>query len=447
MKTLDFKLRHLLRNDSEDADTPVRVVIEFDGDLSAVSGLGFRPVTTIGDISTGTIPLNRLRQLGEHHDIVAVEGPSCLKDETDGNLAAIHLVLPTTGLRTMPGLGRGALIGFIDSGFDLTHPCFCDAAGQTRVVAAWDQINLNGTPGTPPDGMDYGVEYRRELINRHLSERLSLVVKNHPAAGTHGTHVAGVAAGRGAPDSDYQGVAPEAELVFVTYRNDTPIGGSAFVIDAIEYVLRQARARRKRAVVNLSQGDNLGAHDGSSLLEKAIDLYAEREGMLFVNSAGNEREGRRHARGRVARGADYYLPFEIKEVAERVVDGDIIDLWYYPQDRFAVALKDPDGLQSEFIPPDVEKFVSFGDGAAAYISSETENPGNGHNRISIIFERGTGWRPGMWELILRGSEVARGDFDAWADRPDAVTLISFASHTDDCTVTIPGTAHNIITTS
>jgi subtilisin family serine protease len=295
--------------------------------------------------------------------------------------------------------------------------------------------------------LDYGVEYRRELINRHLSERLSLVVKNHPAAGTHGTQVAGVAAGRGAPDSDYQGVAPEAELVFVTYRNDTPIGGSAFVIDAIEYVLRQARARGKRAVVNLSQGDNLGAHDGSSLLEKAIDLYAEREGLPVVNSAGNEREGRHHARGRVARGADYYLPFELKEVAERVVDGDIIDLWYYPQDRFAVALKDPDGLQSEFIPPDVEKSVSFGDGAVAYISSETENPGNGHNRISIIFERGTGWRLGRWELILRGSEVARGNFDAWADRPDAVTLISFASHTDDCTVTIPGTARNIITTS
>jgi subtilisin family serine protease len=447
MKTLDFKLRHLLRNDSEDADTPVRVVIEFDGDLSAVSGLGFRPVTTIGNISTGTIPFNRLRQLGEHRDIVAVEGPSCLKDETDGSLAAIHLVLPTTGLRTMPGLGRGALIGFIDSGFDLTHPCFCDAAGQTRVVAAWDQINLNGAPGAPPDGLDYGVEYRRELINRHLSERLSLVVKNHPEAGTHGTQVAGVAAGRGAPDSDYQGVAPEAELVFVTYRNDTPIGGSAFVIDAIEYVLRQARARRKRAVVNLSQGDNLGAHDGSSLLEKAIDLYAEREGMLFVNSAGNERGGRRHARGRVARGADYHLPFELKEVAERVVDGDIIDLWYYPEDRFAVALKDPDGLQSEFIPPDTEKSVSFGDGTSAYISSETENHGNGHNRISIIFERGAGWRLGRWELILRGSEVARGDFNAWADRPDAVTLISFESHTDDCTVTIPGTARNIITTS
>lgn len=447
MKTLDFKLRYLLQKVSDRADTPVRVVIEFKGDPAAISGLGFQPVSTIGEIATGTIPVSRLRQLEEHPDIIAVEGSSSFKDETEGNLTAIHLLLPAAKLRVIPGLGRGALVGFIDSGFDLTHPCFCDPARRTRIVAAWDQMNLGGAAGAPPEGFDYGVEYRREAIDGYLSEGQTLIVKNHPAAGRHGTQVAAVAAGSADPDSDYEGVAPEAELVFVTYRNDTPIGGSAFVIDAIGYIVKQARALRKPAVINLSQGDNLGAHDGSSLLEKAIDLYAEREGVLFVNSAGNEREGRRHARGRVVGGADYHLPFELKEEAGHVVDGDTIDLWYYPEDRFAVALRAPTGLQSEFIPPDAEKFIPFGDGAVAYISSETGNPGNGHNRINIIFEKGSGWGQGRWELILRGVEVGRGDFDAWADRPDAVTLISFEGHTDDCTVTIPGTARNIITTS
>jgi subtilisin family serine protease len=241
-------------------------------------------------------------------------------------------------------------------------------------------------------------------------------------------------------------VAPEAELVFVTYRNDTPIGGSAFVIDGIEYILEQARARRRPAVINLSQGDNLGAHDGTSLLEKAIDLYTEREGVLIVSSAGNEREGRHHARGHVTQGADYQLPFELTEGAGPVVDGDTIDLWYYPEDRFAVALRTPSGLQSEFLQPDTEQLISFRGGARAYVSSETA-AGNGHNRITIIFERGPGWGPGRGALILRGDSVRRGDFDAWADRPSAVTRISFISHTDDCTVTIPGTSRNIITVS
>src|SRR5947209_13049050 len=117
MKTLDFKLRYLLEKVTEPTDEPVRVVLEFKGDLSAVCSLGFRPVTTIGEIATGTVPLNRLKQLGGHPNIIAVEGPSSFKDETDVSLTAINLVLPTTKLRTVPGLGRGALIGFIDSGF------------------------------------------------------------------------------------------------------------------------------------------------------------------------------------------------------------------------------------------------------------------------------------------------------------------------------------------
>lgn len=447
MKTLDFKLRYLLRKISGRADTPVRVVVEFKGELSTIGGLGFRPVTTIGEIATGTIPFNRLRQLEGHPAVIAVEGSSSFKDETEGNLTAIRLLPPAAGPRVIPGLGRGALIGFIDSSFDLTHPCFRDPSGRTRIVAAWDQMNLGGASGAPPEGFDYGVEYRREAIDGYLSEGQTLVVKNHPEAGGHGTQVASVAAGSAAPGSGYEGVAPEAELVFVTYRNDTPIGGSAFVIDAIGYISKQARALRKSAVVNLSQGDNLGAHDGSSLLERAIDLYAEREGLLVVNSAGNEREGQRHARGRVAVGADYHLPFELKEKADQVVDGDTIDLWYHPEDRFAAALRAPSGAQSAFVPPDGEQFIPFGDDAVAYVSSETGNPGNGHNRINIIFEKGSGWRHGRWELILRGVEVVRGDFDAWADRPDAVTLIAFEAHTDDCTVTIPGTARNIITTS
>jgi subtilisin family serine protease len=447
MKTLDYKIRYLLRKAPELTDTPVRVVIEFRGDLSAVTSLGFRPVTTIGAISTGTIPLNRLRQLGEHPDVIAVEGSSSFKDETGDNLSAINLLPSAAEGRVIPGLGRGTLIGFIDSGFDLTHSCFCDPAGRTRIIAAWDQVNLGRTLGSPPGGFDYGVEYRRETIDRYLSERQTLVVKNHPEAGKHGTQVAGVAAGGITADARFQGVAPEAELVFVTYRNSTPIGTSAFVIDAIGYIVRQGRVLRKPVVLNLSQGDNLGAHDGSSLLEKAIDFYVEHEGLVVVNSAGNERGGRRHACGRVAEGADFHLPFELREETGRVVDGDIIDLWYYPEDRFAVALRAPNGFQSEFIPPDAEKFVSFGGGAVAYLSSETGNPGNGHNRINVIFEKGSGWAQGSWELILRGVELRRGDFDAWADRPNAVTLISFESHTDACTVTIPGTARNIITTS
>src|SRR5437879_4059518 len=76
--------------------------------------------------------------------------PVRVRDHMDISVIEINLVEPITGLRLVPSEGRGALIGIIDSGFDLTHPSFLDARGKTRIVAAWDQVNLSGSGGAPP---------------------------------------------------------------------------------------------------------------------------------------------------------------------------------------------------------------------------------------------------------------------------------------------------------
>jgi subtilisin family serine protease len=327
MKSLDFRLKHELSRGERPADEPVRVVLSFTGKLSAIEALGFTTVSRVGDVATGTIPFGRLGELGDHPGVLLVEGSSSLKDETDLSLPAINLTLPGGGGRTVPSTGRGAVIGVIDSGFDLTHPTFCDASGKTRIIAAWDQTDLLNIQyegqlirleGLPPRGFGYGVEYKRETINELLARRGRLVIKNDAAAGGHGTQVAGVAAGNGAPDGRFVGVAPEAELVLVAYRNDVPIGGSSFVIDAIAFIVERAAGRR--VVINLSQGDNLGAHDGSSLLERTIDWYAAKAGVLFVNSAGNERGQRHHARGRVSRDKEMVVRIEVG--ATNPIDGD-----------------------------------------------------------------------------------------------------------------------------
>jgi subtilisin family serine protease len=47
---------------------------------------------------------------------------------------------------------------------------------------------------------------------------------------------------------------------------------------------------------------------------------------------------------------------------------------------------------------------------------------------------------------LRGDNVERGDFDAWADRTNAVTVIDFRSHQCDAsTITLPGNSRHAIT--
>ena len=445
---LDFSV-HQLRQDAADPEVRVHVLVQFKADASVLHELGCEVTSQVGDVAAVFIRAGSLEKLQQHPEIVFVETSHALKDETDISLVDINLADPVTGSRAIPGDGRGALIGVIDSGFDLTHPSFLNAQGKTRILAAWDQVNLSTFAGVPPPAFDYGVEYTNATINEHVVTRGIIVVRNHEDAGAHGTYVTGIAAGNGTSDGRYKGVAPGADLILVTYRNDVPVGGSAYVLDAIEYIRKHPKASGRPVVINLSQGDNLGAHDGTSLLERAIDHIVDEGRVLVVVSAGNERGGPacHHAQGKVEHGRELALSFALMQGPGRWVDGDMIDLWYRHGDSFAAALQTPDGERSDFIEPDgTGIIIEFPAGNRAYVSSQTNHPTNGDNRVSIILEEGEGWGTGAWQLILRGDRVERGDFDAWADRPNAVTVIGFQSHQSDAsTITLPGNSRRAIT--
>lgn len=423
-------------------------MLQFRTDITTLYDLGCRVTSVAGDVAAVSVPVNSLDSLKEHPEVVFVEASRPLKDETDVSAVAINLIDPVTLLRTIPGSGAGALIGVIDSGFDLTHPCFTNSEGtKTRILAAWDQANLDQIGGAPPPGFGYGIEFQRDFLNELLAAKKILVTRNQDGAGPHGTYVSGIAAGNGAPHRVYKGMAPEAELILVTYRNDVPVGGSAFVLDAIHYIRERAQACGRPAVINLSQGDNLGAHDGTSLLERAIDNVVRQGEALVVVSAGNERNGpvSHHARGEVERGRDFTLPFTLTSDAGHPVDGDTIELWYRGGDRFAVALKTPGGRTSRFVMPGETRVLDFASNRA-HVYSEVGHPTNGDNHVGIILEKGAGWEAGTWGLILRGEELRRGDFDAWVDRPHGVTVLGFRDFKSDAvTVTLPGNARRAIT--
>jgi minor extracellular serine protease Vpr len=168
--------------------------------------------------------------------------PLRIKNKMDISVIEINLVEPITCSRLVPSEGRGALIGIIDSGFDLTHACLLDAQGRTRILAAWDQVNLGGAAGAPPPAFGYGIEYTSATIDEHVAAQKTVIVRNHECAGAHGTYVAGIAAGNGTPHGVYKGVAPGADLILVTYRNDVPVGESTYVLDAVDYIRKLARA-------------------------------------------------------------------------------------------------------------------------------------------------------------------------------------------------------------
>ena len=128
-----------------------------------------------------SIPPSRLL---EHPQVTSYEPVRYLSALADRSMEAA--CIPPVQRKNGLGLtGRGVLIGFADSGLDLSHPEFLGEDGASRVVAFWDMT----AEGTPPEGFLHGAAYSGEEIAAGLV----------PAAAEtgHGTAVAAIAAGQG----------------------------------------------------------------------------------------------------------------------------------------------------------------------------------------------------------------------------------------------------------
>jgi subtilisin family serine protease len=447
-------------------ESNIRVLLHFENDLAPIEELGLKVTSRAGDIVSGYIEIDALVKVASHPNVISIEASRPLKPELDVSIVetGVAQIRAQLGTTKLPHRGSGVIIGVIDSAFDLTHPCFRSDQNHTRIIAAWDQTRDGQESGEAPKEFGYGVEYTQEDIDKEIAENNILVIANSPATdlpNPHGTHVAGIAGGNGSapPANTYIGVAPEADLILVAYNSDGHLGDSAFALDAASYIVLRAKQLNRPVVINLSQGDNFGAHDGTSLLEQAIDNLLSESGVAFVKSAGNERAMNSHATGRVPLNGEYRLEFEAfalsgyggaKELGAFVPDlEDSFDIWYAKDDRIAVALQMPDGTSTPAFEPDSRARLTLPNENEVFINSIINHPENGDNRINIVLSHGTRRRieSGRWKIILVGREITNGNFHAWIDitKADKDFTPSFTQGSGACTVSVPGTSKKIIT--
>ncbi len=259
-------------------DYIVRAALWVDHDFNSadLQALGARKGSHTGRVVTVSVPLHHLDLLAEIPGVKYVE-------VSGGAAPFLENLLPDTrtdsvhdGLGGLAGSynGEGVIICVIDWGFDYTHPVFYDESLQTlRISRAWDQNKLSGPA---PAGFDFGTEY----VGQAELEAAGADTQYVFGFMSHGTHVAGIAGGNGG-GTVHSGVAPGAELIFISLRRDAPS-----YTDAITYVRDYAASVNKPFVVNMSFGSHLGPHDGTDLKNFAIDDIAG-EGRIFVGSAGN----------------------------------------------------------------------------------------------------------------------------------------------------------------
>jgi subtilase family protein len=426
------------------------IMLELEGDEApqGLLDLGFTSRTKAGRILTGQISREAIEGLAGVPGLKRAEAPRALMLDLDKALPDADLIPVASQPPT--SRGDGVVIGIVDHGIDFRHLTFRreDAVGTTRILALWDQSLVPSGNEQSPHPFGYGVEYTREDIDGALAAAAGTNVRHRDVAPFHGTHVSSIAAGGGRPPHPLLGtrlfgVAPGADLVVVANtraRRLDPgtVGDSADTLDAIKYILDLAKAHNRPVAINLSQGDNVGPHDGTSLLELGIAALISEPGRVLVKSAGNEGDALTHASGtlRAAEPQDVRISVPVGQVEL------VIDLWYPPGDRISVTVTPPDGASSGPFAPSQSTAASLPNGNELFVDLDLDDPGNGHNRIYIALEAAGPERlqAGTWTLRLDGT----GEWHAWIQRNSGSTFQPpFANAAS--TVTVPGTAASAIT--
>ncbi|MEG0308423.1 MAG: S8 family peptidase [Clostridium sp.] len=358
--------------------------------------------------------------------------------------------------------GKGTVVGIIDTGIDYMNPQFINDDNTSRILAIWDQSIQSPIPASSI--AFYGSIYTQSQINDAINASLNGkspydIVPSKDLIG-HGTNVAGLVGAKGL--NGVVGGAPNCEFIIVKLkeakginlsligindRMDTNIYEGIDIYMAIQFLVDyQAKINKPMSIV-LSCGTNWGGHEGRSSIERDIDYFSSRTGLIFVTNTGNQGTSETHASGKLFKTND------INSVALYVAPNEknlVVMLWVPKPDKFSLSLVSPGG---ELVQP-IESQLKAG-------SSETFNLVFGNSKITIAYslsEYATGDESvytiinnpteGLWQIRIQGDYVVNGNYNMWIpQRPLIKTDTRFINSDPYITIQVPGNSQKAITTS
>lgn len=449
------KTKSRARSAAGAAGPMAQVLVEASVEREALEQAGMIVQSEIGDIFTGAVSLDAIAKLSALEGVTRIESAREMVDELD--LASVETRVNLVHAGPPGRRGSGVIVGIVDSGIDYTHPAFRNPDGTSRILFIWDQNLTAGAGEAPPPGFTFGVQYSSAQINAALATANPFAtVRHRVGTGDHGTHVAGIAAGNGRgssptqPEFRFVGVAPEADIIVVAVGGSGAEGmaTSTNALDAVNYVYQRAGALNRPVAVNMSLGDNLGPHDGTSLLERGLDNLLGAAGRAFVKSAGNVGSARHHASGTVATGATVDIGFA--QPAGNTTP-DQLDFWYPGGSTFRAEVVDSAGNGTGFVNVGTATTFTLAGGNTVRIDHRNNDLVNGDKRVFITITRGTATqiRPGNWSLRLRSiTSAGGGRFDGWIQRHNNFNqrpTFNAPFESNDRTISTPGTAREVIT--
>jgi len=413
-----------------------------------------------GNLSVLRVSLDEVRTLvRKNQEIAFIENAENLKKpgairlataSGDANPSKRARNFDDPKIRKLHRDGQNVLIGIIDvEGFDWAHQDFDGGKGNSRFISIWDQGRERGEP---PAGFDYGVEITQAAMKKAAADAPKVGVSPHDLEpqsqmipGSHGTHVASIAAGN-------SGVCGKADIAAVLVS--MPPGDvdrrmsfydSTRLLDAVNYLLALAERRKQPISINISLGTNGHAHDGSSALDRWIDAILVKPGRSICVAAGNAGQergespgdlgyifGRIHTSGRIAaRGLDHIIEWNVAGDDKIDASENELELWYESQDRISVSIMPPGGSWiGPVAPGEYIENKQLPDKCMLSLYNELYHPANGHNYIAIYLtpfigrEVVVGVTAGTWLVRLEGTEIRDGRFHGWIERDDPIAIDS-----------------------
>ncbi len=368
----------------------------------------------------------------------------------------------------------GKVLGIIDDSLALAHTNFLDPRGRPRTAFFWRQDHAG--KGSIPATMGYGHELTGADIHAAMQANvfggmvdeggvyidlgLSTLGQEPPQGRiqfhaldtptSHGTHVADLAAGPRTMEAQVANLPPgfdappswaeagddasRCPLVAVQLDYDTVAdtsGGSmnVHVLDGLMYILSRCAASAQ-VTVNVSFGTLAGPHDGTSLLEAAMDqllaLLGNRR-LAIVIAAGNSYQDRTHANLTLRRGQSETLHW-------RVLPDDasqsFLELWLPP---------DAEGIELQITPPgrtalptlrigQSRMWLDGGDKPVCALIYPRHVATGNHGTCALLalapsfsFKREDATAPaGLWEISLTNTRSGSVTIDAYVERDDVV---------------------------
>lgn len=413
----------------------------------------------LGPLLSAMVDETALHVLAEDRGVISIEA------SRGGMVDCVHSMpfIGATAAHAPPlaETGAGAVVAIIDEGIDVLHKAFRDGAGHSRIRYVWDQYDPTGPSPAAVDpvafkNQNYGTLHTRADIDGYIAagqpgRRLGREPKGH------GTHVASIAAGTALPALGFPGgVAPEADLVVVVPKlgagPDDPqsLGYSKTHVDALAFIRGVSSQDGAPVAVNVSLGQNAGAHDGTSLLELAFDAFSaggRDPGFVIVKSAGNEFGFRGHTYVQPFQGG--VIPIEWTTTG-RPRREDHVEFWFRSSDDLNFTLVAPTGLTCTCDRATPDAAASDPGGAfSMHLVLTRFHTDNGDSRLLVVVWDDKGGAidiGGAWRLNILGTAVlSDAGVHGWVERTDGRTLQFVTGSTDDLTLSIPATARTVIT--